>query len=141
MKRRSEAATTIQRWFRIRWIYFSGSLKKRRMEAVKVVEAHMKSYQVFMKNREELYMIKLKRNFLFFAKLREGLLTKAQGVIREHWLNVRDNIRKRREEQRNMVKRALRKFTVDIYIKAKRNLEIIRHFRKYRRTPYHRSWS
>ena len=39
------------------------------------------------------------------------------------------------------MKKALRKFTLTIFMKAKKNLEIINHFRKYRRTPTQRSWS
>mmetsp|Transcript_19041 Transcript_19041/g.16876 ORF Transcript_19041/g.16876 Transcript_19041/m.16876 type:complete len:160 (+) Transcript_19041:285-764(+) len=39
------------------------------------------------------------------------------------------------------MRRALRKFTVTIYLKAKKNMEIINHFRKFRRFPAHRTWS
>lgn len=116
-------------------------MKKKRSEAIKVVEAHLKSYQVFLQNRDFLYQMKLKQNYMFFTSLRQSLLVKSQKIIRKHWVAIRGMIRAKREEQRNFMRRALRKFTVLIYEKAKRNLEIIIHFRKYRRTPCHRSWS
>jgi hypothetical protein len=116
-------------------------MKKKRSEAIKVVEAHIKSYQVFLQNRDFLYQMKLKRNYLFFTSLRQSLLIKSQRIIKKHWFAIRGLIRAKRDEERDFMKRALRKFTVQIYQKAKRNLEIIIHFRKYRRTPCHRSWS
>lgn len=118
MKRRTEKAIVIQRWFRANWKYFSGSLKKKRLAAVKVIESHFRSYQVFMENRDFLYKLKLRRHFLFFNDLRDGLLSKSQKVIRKYWLRIRDKIRERREEERNAVRRSLRKFTVMIYTKA-----------------------
>jgi hypothetical protein len=111
------------------------------MEASKVIAAHLKSYKVSMDYRDFLYKLRLRRHFLYFTELRDGLLSKSQRIIRKHWLRVRDTIRKRRKEQMDIVQRALRKFTVMIYVKAKKSLEIILHFRKYRRTPCHRSWS
>ena len=78
---------------------------------------------------------------MYFGQLRDGLLAKSQKVIRKHWIEVRGRIRAKRHEQKETVKKALRKFTLMLYIKAKKNIEIIHHFRKYRRMPVVRSWS
>jgi hypothetical protein len=80
-KRRHKAATVIQNWFRTSWRVLHGSLKKKRQEATKTISAYLRSYLVFMQHRDELYKAKLKNVFLFFGKLREGLLCKAQTII------------------------------------------------------------
>jgi hypothetical protein len=116
-------------------------MKKKRNNALKVVEAHLKSYKVFLKNRDFLYQMKLRTNYLFFTQLRNGYLSEAQRTIRKYWFAIRGIIRIRREAQRFIVKRAFRKFTLIFYHKAKKELEIIINFRKYRRTPCDRGWS
>jgi len=140
-KKRSEAAIIIQKWVRNNSRFISCAVKKRRMEAIKVVSAHLKSYQVFMRNKDFLYKLRLKKHFLYFNEMRKDLMVKSQMVIRKNWLRIRELIRKRRREQFIIVRKALRIFTVMIYTKAKKTLEIIQHFRKFRRTPCHRSWS
>ena len=116
---RHQKAIIIQRWFRNKWRILHGSLKKVRQNAIKTIEAYLRSYQVFMKYRDFIYQSRLKNCFLFFGRLREGLLSKSQKIIRKHWLRVRDTIRARRREQEDAVRRALRKFTIMLYIKAK----------------------
>ena len=129
-KERVEATKKIQRWYRKNWKYLCLDFKKKRNEAVKVISAHLRGYQVFMQNREFLYKLKLRSNFSYFRGMRDELLTKSQRIICKHWLRIRERIRSRRAYQSDIMKRALRKFTVMIYLKAKRNLEIINHFRK-----------
>lgn len=119
MKLRNEKATIIQRWYKTHWRYMHGVLKKRKQEAIKIVEAHLRSYQVFLQNRDFLHRMKLRRFFLFFADLREGLLSRSQRIIRKHWFRVRDRIREKRNEQRAIVRKALRKFTIMVYTQAK----------------------
>lgn len=42
---------------------------------------------------QQLKQSKLKRNFSYFKGMRNKLLTQAQGVIREYWLQYRENKR------------------------------------------------
>lgn len=88
MKLRNEKAIIIQKYFRMHYRHRSGSIKKKRINAIKVIEAHLKSYQVFIKYRDILYKMRLKNNFLYFTYLRQGLLSKSQRIIRKYWLRV-----------------------------------------------------
>ncbi|CAI2385047.1 unnamed protein product [Moneuplotes crassus] len=141
LNERFRAIIFIQKWYRRSWNRVSRKMKRKRLEASKVVAKFLKSYHVFMKHREYLYKLRLQKHFMYFADLRDGLLTKSQRVIRKHWMVTRVRIRARRAEHRAFLAKALRMFTLKIFIRAKKNIEIINHFRKKRRTPAHRSWS